>query len=74
MALALVAVGLLEFATISRRIVGTPVTPAILFVGFGLIVGVKGPGGIDLTSTDSAVRLLAGVTTDSDQQRPKPLH
>ena len=61
-ALALVAVGLLAVATVSRRIVGTPVTPAILFVGFGLIVGHEGLHGIDLSSTDSAVRLLAEAT------------
>ena len=61
-ALALVAVGLLAVATISRRIVGTPVTPAILFVGFGLLVGREGLDGINLSSTDSAVRLLAEAT------------
>ena len=61
-ALALVALGLLGVATVSRRIVGTPVTPAIIFVGFGLIVGHEGFQGINLSSTDSAVRLLAEAT------------
>ena len=61
-ALALVAVGLLAVATVSRRIVGTPVTPAILFVGFGPLVGREGLHGSDLSSTDSAVRLLAEAT------------
>ena len=41
---------------------GTPITPAILFVGFGLLVGPKALDEIDLSSTDSAVRILAEAT------------
>ena len=41
-ALALVAVALLGVAAVSRRLAGTPITPAILFVAFGLLVGPEG--------------------------------
>ena len=58
----LVSGALLGVAAISRRLVGTPITPAILFVGFGLLVGPKALDGIDLSSTDAAVRLLAEAT------------
>jgi len=61
-ALVLVSLALLGVAAVSRRLVGTPVTPAILFVGFGLVVGPSGLGGIDLSSSDSAVRVLAEAT------------
>ena len=58
----LVSGALLGVAAISRRLVGTPITPAILFVGFGLLVGPRALDGIDLSSTDAAVRLLAEAT------------
>ena len=58
----MVSLALLGVAAVSRRLVGTPVTPAILFVGFGLLVGPSGLGGIDLSSSDSAVRVLAEAT------------
>jgi sodium/hydrogen antiporter len=61
-ALVLVSLALLGVAAVSRRLVGTPITPAILFVGFGLVVGPKALDGVDLSSTDSAVRLLAEAT------------
>ena len=61
-ALVMVSIALLGVAAVSRRLTGTPITPAILFVGFGLLVGPKAIGGIDLSSTDSAVRLLAEAT------------
>src|SRR5690242_16209421 len=61
-ALVMVSLALLGVAAVSRRLVGTPVTPAILFVGFGLLVGPSGLGGIDLSSSDSAVRVLAEAT------------
>ena len=40
--LALVAVALLGVAAISGRLSGTPITPAMLFVAFGLVVGRQG--------------------------------
>ncbi len=41
-ALALVALALLGVAAVSRRLSGTPITPAMLFVAFGLLVGPEG--------------------------------
>jgi NhaP-type Na+/H+ or K+/H+ antiporter len=61
-ALALVALALLGVAAISRRLQGTPITPAILFVAFGLLVGPEALDGIDVASTNSAVRVLAEGT------------
>ncbi|HEX3329214.1 MAG TPA: sodium:proton antiporter [Gaiellales bacterium] len=61
-ALVLVSLALLGVAAVSRKLVGSPITPAILFVGFGLLVGPSGLGGIDLHSSDSAVRVLAEAT------------
>ncbi len=61
-ALALLALALLGVATISRRLDGSPVTPAMLFVGFGLLIGPRALDGIDLSSTGSAVRVLAEAT------------
>ena len=61
-ALVMVSLALLGVAAVSQRVAGTPITPAILFVGFGLLVGPKALGEIDLSSTDSAVRVLAEAT------------
>ena len=61
-ALALVALALLGVAAISRRLSGTPITPAILFVAFGLLVGPEVLDGIDLSSSGSTVRALAETT------------
>src|SRR3954468_4361271 len=61
-ALALVAVALLGVAAVSRRLAGTPITPAILFVAFGLLAGPKVLDGIDLSSSGAAVRALGEAT------------
>ena len=61
-ALALVALALLGVAAVSRGLAGTPVTPAILFVAFGLLVGPKVLDGIDLSSSSATVRVLAETT------------
>src|SRR3954471_2503672 len=61
-ALALVALALLGVAAVSRRLAGTPVTPAILFVAFGLLVGPRVLDGIDVSSASAAVRVLAETT------------
>ena len=61
-ALAIVALALLAVATISRRLSGTPVTPAMLFVALGLLVGPQALDGIDVESTSSTVRTLAEAT------------
>ena len=56
-ALALIAVG-----AISKRISGSPVTPAILFVSIGILVGPEVLGAVDFSSTSSTVRALAEAT------------
>ena len=61
-ALALAALALLGVAAVSRRLQGTPITPAILFVGFGLLVGPEAVDAVDLSSTGSGVRVLAEAT------------
>jgi NhaP-type Na+/H+ or K+/H+ antiporter len=60
--LALVALALLGVAALSRRLSGTPITPAILFVGFGLLVGPQVLDGVDLSSSGATVRTLAEIT------------
>ncbi len=61
-ALTIVALALLGVAAISRRLPGTPVTAAMLFVAAGLLAGPKVLGGIDLESSSSTVRALAEAT------------
>ena len=61
-ALAIVALALLGVAAISRRLSGTPVTPAMVFVAFGLLVGPEVLDGIDLASSSATVRALAEAT------------
>jgi len=61
-ALALVALALIGVAAVSGRLSGTPITPAMLFVAFGLVVGPQVLDGIDVASTGSTVRTLAEAT------------
>ena len=61
-ALAIVALALIGVAAVSKRIAGTPITPAILFVAFGVIVGPRILDGVDISSTSSTVRALAEAT------------
>ncbi len=60
--LAIVALTLLGVAAISRLLSGTPVTPAIVFVAVGLLVGPEVLDGIDLGSSSGTVRALAEAT------------
>ncbi len=60
--LAIVALALLAVAAISQRLQGTPVTPAMMFVALGLLVGPQVLDGIDLPSTSGIVRTLAEAT------------
>src|SRR3954447_11949180 len=60
--LALVALALLGVAAVSQRLAGTPITPAVLFVAFGLLVGPKALDGVDLSSSSATVRVLAEAT------------
>ena len=61
-ALAIVALTLLAVAAISGRLSGTVVTPAMVFVAVGLLVGPKVLGEIDLESSSGTVRALAEAT------------
>src|SRR3954452_8700213 len=61
-ALAIVSLTLLGVAAISRRLYGTPVTPAMVFVAVGLLAGQQVLDGIDLESSSSTVRALAEAT------------
>ena len=60
--LATVALALIAVAAVSKRLSGSPITPAILFVSIGLLVGPRVVDGIDLSSTSSTVRALAEAT------------
>ena len=60
--LALVALALLGVAAVSRRLTGTPVTAAMVFVAFGLLVGPKVLDGIDVSGASATVRTLAETT------------
>ena len=61
-ALAIVALTLLGVAAISRRLLASPITPAMVFVAVGLLVGPEVLGGIDLESSSATVRALAEAT------------
>jgi sodium/hydrogen antiporter len=61
-ALAIVALALLGVAAISGRLQGTPITPAMVFVAFGVLVGPKVLDGIDVSSSSATVRALAEAT------------
>ena len=60
--LAIVALAVLAVASVSGRIAGSSLTPAILFVAIGVIVGPRVLGDVDLSSTGSTVRALAEAT------------
>jgi sodium/hydrogen antiporter len=60
--LVMVAVTLLGFGLVSRRLHGSPLTPAIVFVLAGLVLGSEGLGVIGSEIDPSTVRLLAEIT------------
>jgi NhaP-type Na+/H+ or K+/H+ antiporter len=60
--LAIVALALLGVAAFSGRLSGTPVTPAMVFVLIGLLVGPAVLGEVDLESSSGTVRTLAEAT------------
>jgi sodium/hydrogen antiporter len=60
--LAIVALAVLAVASVSGRIAGTPLTPAILFVVIGVLVGPRVLDEVDLSSSGSTVRALAEAT------------
>ena len=57
-----VALAMIAVAAVSRRISGTPITPAILFVSIGLVLGPEVLDAVDISSTASTVRALAEAT------------
>ncbi len=61
-ALAVVSLALIAFGVVSRRVDGTPVTPAIIFVGIGLLVGTQALDLLDTSPTGESVKLLAEAT------------
>ena len=60
--LPIVALTVLGVAAISRRLSGTPVTPAMVFVAVGLLVGPEVLDEVDLSSSGATVRTLAEAT------------
>ena len=60
--LAILAATLLGVAAISRRLYGTPVTPAMVFVAVGVLLGPRVLGEIDVESSSETVRTLAEAT------------
>jgi NhaP-type Na+/H+ or K+/H+ antiporter len=60
--LTILALALIAVASVSKRLSGSPITPAILFVSIGLLVGPKVLDGIDIGSTSSTLRALANAT------------
>ena len=61
-ALTTIALALLAVAAVSKRIAGTPITPAILFVSIGLLLGPKILDAVDISSGSGLVRTLAEAT------------
>src|SRR3954454_23623293 len=61
-ALAIVAGAVLGGAAVSGRLSGGPVTPAMVFVAVGVLVGPKVLDTVDLESSSETVRTLAEAT------------
>jgi NhaP-type Na+/H+ or K+/H+ antiporter len=60
--LVVVAVVLLAFAAISRRIDGTPITAPLVFTAAGLLVGADALGLVEAEATGEEVKILAEAT------------
>jgi sodium/hydrogen antiporter len=74
--LAIIAATVLAVAGVSRRLTGTPVTPAMVFVSVGVLVGPLVIDEVTAAPTGSSVRTLAEATLAvvlfSDASRIKP--
>ena len=57
-----VALALIAVAAVSKRLSGSPITPAMVFVSIGLLVGPKVLDEINIASTSSTERALAEAT------------
>lgn len=62
LSIAVIAIGFLCFSMFSGRIQGTSITPPMLLIGFGFLVGAGGLGVADLHVGHSATHLIAEVT------------
>jgi len=60
--LVLIAASLLGFSVVSRRLAGTSVTSAMVFVGVGLLAGIQALDLFDAPSTGEFVKVLAEAT------------
>ena len=60
--LPIIALAVLGFASVSRRLDGTSITSAMVFTGAGLLVGAETLGLVDPAPTGRTVRLLAEAT------------
>jgi NhaP-type Na+/H+ or K+/H+ antiporter len=60
--LAVIAVVVVSYALVSRRLERTPITAGIFFLSAGLLFGSKGLGWLDLGARSETVRLLAEAT------------
>ena len=60
--LVVIAASLLGFSVVSRRLAGTSITPAIVFVGVGLLAGIQALDLFDAPSTEESVQVLAEAT------------
>ena len=57
--LAVIAAALLGFSVVSRRLAGTAITSAMVFVGVGLVAGIQALDLFDAPSTGEFVKVLA---------------
>jgi NhaP-type Na+/H+ or K+/H+ antiporter len=60
--LAIVALAVLAVAAVSRRLAGSPLTPAMLFVAIGVLAGPRVLSEFDVSPASSAIRALAEAT------------
>jgi sodium/hydrogen antiporter len=60
--LAVIAATLLGFSVVSRRLAGTSITSAIVFVGIGLVAAIEALDLFDAPSTGEFVKVLAEAT------------
>ena len=60
--LAVIAAATIGFGLVSGRLEGTPITPAIFFVGVGLVFGTEALDVFDLPPTGESVKVLAEAT------------
>src|SRR5215472_7598230 len=61
-ALPAIAVVILAFAAVSRRLEGTSITAPMVFTGAGLVLGAKAAGLVEPSSSGATVKLLASAT------------